>query len=69
MDGWGKLGVSAVQIGHGIMGKSYEFLVEKWENWRARGHLVNRIGGEIFFKSLWQLDLGENEKITKNGIF
>jgi len=39
------------------------------ENWRARGHLVNRIGGEKIFNSLWQLDLGENAKITKIDIF
>lgn len=45
------------------------FLLENLRNRRGRGHLVNRIGGEKFFNSLWQLDLGENGKITKNDIF
>ena len=52
-----------------MVGKSYGFLVENLRNWQARGHLVNRIRGEIFFNSLWQLDLGENGKITKIHIF
>ncbi len=52
-----------------MVGNNYGFLVEKWENWRARGHLVNRIGGENFFNSLLQLDLDQNGKITKNHIF